>query len=229
MSLCMRIGRTLSPKDLGLMIEKFQIDLAGNDKRVGNYALDFNNPQALRLMLDAYPTLISLINQYPRMSELTFLDVGPAFGASAGLISQMHRSHFLGPKIKVDVLDIVDSRRKFIEFTHPHVNFIHSSLENLPISLNWDFIYCSNVIEHVANPKLLLNQILLHTKGFAIILAPYREQEPLSHGHLVHIDESTFSEFTVVSIHIFNTQAWPTTSDGVERLQILAVLKGMSD
>lgn len=213
-------------RELGRMFERLQIVSAGEDPRVGQYALDYNNPQALCFLVDVYPVLQKIFATYPRMGTIRLLDIGPAFGASAGLLSEMHRSHFLGPKVKVDVLDIVDSRRDFIEMTYPLVDFLHCPIEEVPADQTWDLIYCSNAIEHMPDPRAFIRCVLQHTTGRAIFLAPHDEQEPLSQDHLSKITAETFAEFDVETLHVFSTPAWPVTSEGVDRQQILAVLKG---
>lgn len=226
--LALALLRSLPPRTAGKLHEQLLLKSAGADPRVGEYALECNNPQALRFLIDAYPTLEKIFSTYPRMGEIRFLDIGPAFGASAGLLSQMHRSHFLGPKLKVDVLDIVDERKSFIERSYPLVQFIHSTMEQLPRKKTWDVAYCSNVIEHLEDPVAFLADVAKRISGYVVVLAPYREESPLSPGHLARIDERTFDPFVVKSIKIIQTPAWPTTANGVERKQILAVLAGFA-
>ena len=219
--------RRMAPRDIGILVESEQIRLAGTDPRVGAYALECNNPQALCFLLDAYPTLQQLFSRYPRMGTIRFLDIGPAFGAAAGLLSQMHRSHFLGPTVRVSVLDIVDTRRDFIEMSFPLVDFLHSRVEDLPTDAQWDIVYCSNAIEHMDDPRAFIAQVLRHTQGQAMFLAPYREALPLSLDHRLQITEQTFEGFEgfkVDSLKVFHSAAWPTTAEGVERQQILVVL-----
>lgn len=219
------VCRRLAPRQFGLLFERLQIFHAGDDSRIGQYALDYNNPQALCFLIEAYPTLKTILSRYPRSGMIRLLDIGPAFGASAGLLSQMHRSDFLGPRIKVDVLDIVNSRRSFIEMTYPLVNFIHADVNHLPDGLQWDVVYCSNAIEHLDDPQAFLDSVMKHTRGYAVFLAPYKEEYPLSLDHRVQITEKTFENFNVESVEIFQSAAWPTTAEGVERHQILAVLR----
>lgn len=219
--------RRMAPRDIGALWELEQVRLAGADPRVGAYALEFNNPQALCFLMDAYPTLQQVFSRYPRMGTIRFLDIGPAFGASAGLLSQMHRSHFLGPQLEVDVLDVVDTRRDFIEMSYPLVTFVHSRVEDLPPQSMWDVVYASNVIEHMDDPRAFITQVLQHTQGQAVFLAPYREAPPLSLDHRLQITQQTFEGyegFRLDSVRVFHSAAWPTTADGVERQQILAVL-----
>lgn len=224
-NLAYRLCRYIPARDLGIIFERLQIDLADRNKEVGRYALEYNNPQALCFLIDIYPFLQKIFCTFPRLGTIHFLDIGPAFGASAGLISEMHRSHFLGPQVRVDALDIVDTRRNFIEMTYPLVNFLHSPIENIPTEKKWDIIYCSNAIEHMENPRSFIKTVMQHTTNRAVFLAPYNEQEPLSEDHLSKITEKTFDEFEVETLQLFSTAAWPMTSDGTIRQQILAVLK----
>jgi SAM-dependent methyltransferase len=222
-----RLLQRLPPRVVGALLESVQVRLAGEDPRVGAYALECNNPQALCFLLDAYPTLQQLFNRYPRLGTVRFLDIGPAFGAAAGLLAQMHRSHFLGPALQVDALDIVDTRRAFIEMSYPLVNFVHARVEDLPPEAQWDMVYCSNAIEHMDDPRAFIAQVLQHTRGHALFLAPYNEALPLSLDHRLQINKQTFEGFegfTVEVCKVFHSAAWPTTAEGVERQQILVVL-----
>lgn len=214
----------LSARQQGRLFEQLQIAAAGQDPRIGQYALEYNNPQALRFLIDAYPTLERLFATFGRMDTIELLDLGAAFGGGAGLLSQMHRSHFLGPRLAVTALDIVDSRRAFIEVSYPQVDFRHADITALPAHAQWDVIYCSNAIEHMDDPRAFIRQVLRHTRRFAVFLAPYREAPPLSLDHRLQIDENTFDGFTVESLQVIRTAAWPTTADGIERQQMLVVL-----
>lgn len=223
-SLCFWLCRWLGARHAGVLFEKLQIAFADSDHRVGEYALDYNNPQATRFLMNAYPALEQLFATYPRQGTVSLLDIGPAFGAAGGILSQMHRSPFLGPMLKVSALDIVESRRKFIELTYPRIDFWHSRIEDLPEDAIWDVVYCSNTIEHIDDPRDFIRSVLKHTRGFAVFLAPYREALPLSLDHRLQIDEQTFEGFSVRSMEVIRTTAWPTTAEGVEREQILVIL-----
>lgn len=225
LSVCEQLCKLLSARDLGLLFERLQISRADrSNPLVGHYALEFNNPQALCFLIDAYPKLQKIFATYPRMSSISLLDIGPAFGAVSGLLSEMHRSHFLGPKLVVSALDIVDLRREFIEMTYPLVNFLHTPIENLPVDAMWDVIYCSNTIEHIDDPRAFLRSVMTRTRGYAVFLAPYKEALPLSLDHRLQISEETFEGFCIKQMEIITTPAWPATADGVERQQILVVL-----
>jgi len=221
---CRWLLRRLPAREVGALLERLQVEAAGPDARVGRYALEYNNPQALCFLIDAYPTLQAIFSRYPRLGCIHFLDIGPAFGAAAGLLSQMHRSDFLGPRLQVEALDIVDSRRAFMEMSYPLVRFHHSSVEALPPEAMWDVVFCSNAIEHMDDPRAFIRAVLAHTRGYAVFLAPYREALPLSLDHRLQITEETFEGFAVDSVRVFHSSAWPTTAEGVERQQILVVI-----
>jgi SAM-dependent methyltransferase len=225
---CRWLLRRLPAREVGALLEQLQVEAAGHDPRVGRYALEYNNPQALCFLIDAYPTLQVIFSRYPRLGCIRFLDIGPAFGAAAGLLSQMHRSDFLGPRLQVEALDIVDSRRAFMEMCYPLVKFHHSSVEALPPDAMWDVVFCSNAIEHMDDPRAFIRAVLAHTRGYAVFLAPYREALPLSLDHRLQITEETFEGFAVDSVRVFHSTAWPTTAEGVERQQILAVISASS-
>ena len=220
------IAQQIEPLQLGKLFEQLQVEAAGKDPRIGAYAIEYNNPQALCFFIDIHPIFQSLVARYPRHSTLQFLDIGPAFGAASGLIAQMYRSDFLGPRLEVSVLDITDERRAFIELSYPIVNFIHRPIEMLAKEQVWDLVYCSNAIEHLIDPAAFIEKVLQHTRGFALFLAPYMEDPPLSLDHKSRIGEHLFKDFPVEQIKIFNSAAWPTTAEGLERKQILAVLRG---
>jgi len=223
------VEQTLSrmePRAVGHMFERLQVKSAGADPRIGEYALNYNNPQALCFLIDVFPDLQMLFSQFPRMGEIRFLDIGPAFGASAGLISQMHRSHFLGPKVSVEVLDITDEREAFIGLSYPLINFREGKIEDVAPDLTWDVTYCSNAIEHMSSPELFIERVLSKTTSFACFLAPFSELEPMSPGHVSRIAEDTFAKFEVIKMRVFESAAWPTTPEGLKRHQIFAVLRG---
>ena len=207
------------------VVESVLVSRAGDDPRIGAYALECNNPQALCFLIDAYPTIQRLLRAQPRMGTVRLLDIGPAFGASAGLLWQMHRSHFLGPRLEVEAMDIVATRRGFIEMSWPWVRFLHGRIEALPAQARWDVVYCSNAIEHMEDPRAFIQAVLEHTGSHAVFMAPWCEEAPMSLDHRSRIDEGTFEGFDVESLQLLHSAAWPATADGRHRQQVLAVLR----
>jgi hypothetical protein len=105
------------------------------------------------------------------------------------------------------------------------VNFLHAGVESLPDEARWDMVFCSNAIEHMDDPRAFIGQVLAHTRGYAVFLAPHKEALPLSLDHRLQISEQTFEGFEVESCKVFRSAAWPTTAEGVDREQILVVLR----
>jgi len=223
--LCEIALRRLSAREAGKVVQAHSIWLAGRDPRLGQYAVDFNNPQALRFLIDVYPDLVWVFSQFPRDALLHFLDIGPAFGSAAGLLYELHQSAFLGPRLRVDVLDLTDDRRRYIDFRYPQISFHCGSIGSIPVDQRWDVTYCSNVLEHIEEPTGFVDQVLRHTSGYALFVAPYRECQPRSLDHKSSISEDTFSPYQVERMRVFETAAWPMTADGVERRQIMAIVR----
>lgn len=220
--------RRLPARTVGLAFEAYKASLAGPDPRYGEYALEANNPQSLRFLLDAYPALEAAFQTYPRLSTLRFLDVGPAYGAAAAFLVDLHRSHFLGPRLEVEVLDITAERQDFIAAHCPHIRFVLGTLRELPAEKVWDVALCSNALEHMDDPRAFVDELLPRVSGFLVILAPYQEQPPLSLDHRLSIDERLFQGLPVERFEVFRTPAWPMTAEGVDRQQCLVVIKGQS-
>ncbi|MGO9112919.1 MAG: methyltransferase domain-containing protein [Thermoguttaceae bacterium] len=208
-------------------VRRAQLELTEytNHERGAAYVFEGDIPQTLAFAIDAMSTLSAIFASYPRFGEISFLDLGPGYGAAAGLISQMFCGHFLGPKVNVEVMDIHDHRQKFIELTFPLVKFRLGTIDKLQSETAWDVVFCSNVIEHTVDPKAFIAATLSHTKDRAVFLAPYREQEPLTTDHRSVISDETFAGFQIEKKEIFQSLGWGPTSAG-ERHQVLTVLNG---
>lgn len=53
-----------------------------------------------------------------------------------------------------------------------------------------DLVYCSNVIEHVSNPKDLVNQLISCSAKYVLIQCPWKEMHPLN-GKLISPENQT--------------------------------------
>jgi 2-polyprenyl-3-methyl-5-hydroxy-6-metoxy-1,4-benzoquinol methylase len=224
-STCRAALRCLSAKDAGQLVEEHAIWRAGRDPRIGQYAVNFNNPQSLRFLIDVYPDLCWMFSHYSRGDVIRFLDIGPAFGSASGLVFNLHQSGFLGASVQVEVLDITDERQNFFEFRHPRIPFHHGRIESIPATQKWDVVYCSNAIEHMEQPALFVAEVLKRTSGYAMFVAPYKEEEPMSLDHKSSISEETFAPFQIERLRVFETAAWPTTATGVERKQVVVIVR----
>ena len=102
----------------------------------------------------------------------SYLEIGPGHG-----LFLKNAIDILNDDVKVTAIDIspvsLDISKSIINHFYPNkeVSFINEDVLNLNLDSAYDFIVMGEVIEHVENPKLLLNKIekLLKTNGKAFI------------------------------------------------------------
>lgn len=76
------------------------------------------------------------------------------------------------------------------------ISFFEASIDQLPDYRGWNYVFCSNVLEHFTYPQLYLDKIAKVTNNYLFVLTPYNEH-PRIPGHRVTINEDTFpSELT---------------------------------
>lgn len=78
----------------------------------------------------------------------------------------------LFPKSKATGVDVYPTAIHFAKVKYPHINFLVTDAHKLPFNKNsFDLVICYETIEHVINPKKLLQEIRRVTKqeGTAII------------------------------------------------------------
>lgn len=96
----------------------------------------------------------------------TCLDVGCAGGYMSNKISMIF------PGVKVTGLDVYPAAVNFAKVKYPHINFLATDAHNLPFNKNtFDLIVCYETIEHVLEPKKILEEIkrVMTKEGYAII------------------------------------------------------------
>jgi len=175
-------------------------------------------PQEMQFAIDCLPVLTKILKTYPRDNVISLLDYGPGHCAGSNLFATLFRSTSLWCKVNVDAMDIKDIRKELINFDYPLVNFQVGDIRNIPLTKQWNIVYCSNVIEHLVDPIPLIADLIAHSDGWVIIYAPFEEFD-LSLGHASTITEDTFRKFDPVSIEIKESLAW-------KGQQILALFKG---
>lgn len=174
--------------------------------------------QEMQFAIDCLPLLTKVLKTYPRDKVVSLLDYGPGHCGGANLYATLFRSNSLWCRVSVDAMDIKAFRKELIQFDYPLVNYSVDNIKDVPLTKQWNLIYCSNVIEHLQDPLPLIADLIDHSDGWVIIYAPFEERE-LSIGHSATITEDTFSRFNPVSIEIKESLAW-------EGKQILALFKG---
>lgn len=95
------------------------------------------------------------------------LDVGCADGTFANRVSKVL------PQAIITGVDVYPKSIEFGKKTYPHINFVLADAHSLPFKDNsFDLIICYETIEHVINPKQVLEnlRLLLKNEGRAIIV-----------------------------------------------------------
>jgi 2-polyprenyl-3-methyl-5-hydroxy-6-metoxy-1,4-benzoquinol methylase len=187
-----------------------------------DYADAANIPQEMQFAIDCLPLLSELLQAYPRQQSVRLLDFGPGFGAGGNLFAQLFRSDFLACPLRVEALDVKPLRAPLARFDYPLVNYRVGELAQLDPTESWDIIYCSNVIEHLDDPRELIEALRRRAKDWLILYAPLAEQ-PLSAGHLISLSEAFFQPFQPVRMERKRSLAWNASAD---HRQLLVLLKG---
>lgn len=213
---------SLSPweanQEIAKIRSKFYIPHPAIPDRTLDYVDSVQVAQEMQFAIDCLPVLSKILQTYPRDKVISLLDYGPGHCGGANLFATLFRSNSLWCKVIVDAMDIKEFRKELINFDYPLVNFSVGDIRSVPLTKQWDIVYCSNVIEHLVDPVPLIADLLNHSDGWAIIYAPYEEIN-LSLGHASTITEDTFKQFDPVTIEIRDSLAW-------NGKQILALFKG---
>ncbi len=185
------------------------------DRRKFEYA---SGAQSIQFMADLLPFLHDkMVRHYDRSDELNVLDVGAGSAAGTHLLAQLHTDDIIWSRLRVDAVDHVPWRQRWVAVHYPHVNYQVTASSALP-SRHWDFVVCSHVVEHLADPLTMIDDVLRSCRGFAFIYAPYNEVA-LSPGHLSVITEETFLRHGACEIHVMDSMGF----HGAGRRCILAV------
>lgn len=185
-----------------------------------------NMPQEMQFAIDCLPAIQKLLSNKNRTDVVEFLDFGPGFGAGANLFATLYQSDFLQCRLIVDALDHKDLRKELADVYFPLVNYIVGDINSVPDDKNWDVIYCSNVLEHLDNPKLLIDILRKKCREWLVIYVPYKES-PLSPGHLVSLDETVFQDYNPIHVEVKSSVAWQPAYCA-EKKQLLVILPGMA-
>lgn len=95
------------------------------------------------------------------------LDVGCAAGTLTNQISQIF------PKSQICAIDVYDKSINLGKKLYPHIKFIKADAHKIPFNNNsFDLVYCCETIEHVKDPRKVLEEIkrVLKKDGQAIVI-----------------------------------------------------------
>lgn len=168
---------------------------------------------SIQFAIDVIPELHKvMLKHYRRKLNLKLVDIGAGSGAGTNMFALLHTSDEVFSPLEVEAVDQVDTRRRWIEFMYPKVKYTVGSLEKLR-SRNWDFVYCSHVIEHTRDPRAFVKHLMRICRGFAFVYAPYNEVD-LIPGHLSTITEKVFEGFPLEALIIRPSMAWLPQAGG---------------
>jgi len=185
------------------------------DRRKFEFA---SGAQSIQFMADILPFLHrNMERHYDRFDQLKLLDVGAGSAAGTQLLAQLHSDTMIWSRLAVDAIDYVPWRQRWVWVHYPQVNYQVLDSAALP-ARQWDFVVCSHVIEHLDDPRQMIDDVLRACRGFAFIYAPYNEIE-LSPGHCSVITEKTFAPHGPCEVHLLESMAYY----GAGRRCILAI------
>jgi len=197
----------LSPDEANKEVAKIRNKYFCPHPAIPHKTLDFVDlihiPQEMQFAIECLPLLTRVLQSYPKDQEVSLLDYGPGYCAGSNLFATLFKSNVFCCKVNVEAMDIRTHRKDLINYDYPLVNFTIGDIRDVPITKQWNVIYCSNVIEHLADPSPLIDALINHSNGWVIIYAPY-EELPLSVGHVSTITKDTFRQFNPVMIEIIN-------------------------
>jgi len=108
----------------------------------------------------------------------SFLDYGCATGDSTPYVK------IFFPDTKIYLYDL--SEQGLAKAIRRYSRFI--DVEKYIPNQKYDFVYCSNVIEHVSNPRELVNTLINSSKRYICIQCPWKETFP--NGELISPDKT---------------------------------------
>lgn len=126
-------------------------------------------------------------------SKLSILDIGPGHGFFSYLI----KKEFPDYK-KIDIVDISDTSlemtKNIIGFDEDKINYYKKDIFDYDDSNKYDFIVLGEVIEHLDNPKQILEKLarLLNPNGILWLTTP-TNSPALDHVYLFKTKEEVFS------------------------------------
>jgi len=123
-------------------------------------------------------------------------------------------SHFLASfgAREVAAADLDEVAVNYARKTYPHTRVLYLRFDgdfSLPFAdRSFDFVFCSQVIEHIGEPVNLLKEIrrILKKGGFCLITAPNKEffsPDPNKNPNEYHVNEMNLSEYEKMSRQVF--------------------------
>lgn len=145
-------------------------------KRSTNYEKFHDNTSMQRSIISesnfTYKIILNVFSEYLTKPNLNVLDIGCGSGSLClYLANEGHK--VTGIDISRNAIEACKQSARYLRLTR-HVKFKQVDFPKQILSQQFDFIICSEVIEHLVNDKLALKKIffLLQKGGIAIISTP---------------------------------------------------------
>ena len=170
--------------------------------------IDKDIPQSTLFMVELLPVIHRLYLKLPSNTQKTVLDVGPSCFGGTALLANMHtEKSFNKLKLKVSAVDILDQWRPLQELFAPNVEFFVQDIFTIENRV-WDFITCSHVIEHVADPVAFLKRLQALAKDFVLVACPWEENPIQTNGHINTISGDLVSTVGGRDLQTFVNYSW---------------------
>src|SRR5439155_15073907 len=163
--------------------------------------------QSMQFMIDCLPTIRKLIVGIPRTATLSVLDVGTGTGAGANVLATLYQGVFLGPRMKVEAIELVPHLKSYAEVKFPLINYLVGDILAYKESRRWDIVICSHTIEHVDRPQEFVSVLADLAYRWALFYAPWKERA-LIPGHVNRIDRRFLRRVGAKRHTIIESPAW---------------------
>jgi SAM-dependent methyltransferase len=175
--------------------------------------------QSMQFMIDCLPMIQKLLAGRPRHEALSVLDVGTGTGAGANVLATLYQGEFLGPRVKVDAIELVPHLKGYANAKFPLVNYLVGDILAYAGPRRWDLVICSHTIEHVERPEEFAAFLAGLASRWVLLYAPWKEHA-LMPGHVNRIDRRFLDRVGALAHEVFESPAW-YRSDG-ERARCVA-------
>lgn len=180
--------------------------------------------QSMQFMIDCLPMIRKLLAGQPRQEALSVLDVGTGTGAGANLLATLYQGQFLGPRLKVDAIELVPHLKGYANAKFPLVNYLVGDIRTYTGPQRWDLVVCSHTIEHVERAEEFTAFLAGLATRWVLLYAPWKEQA-LSPGHINRIDRRFLERVGALAHEVFESPAW-YRSDGERARCVVFVVPG---
>lgn len=159
-------------------------------------------------MIEMLPTIWGELAKERRGQVFSWLDVGPGAAYGTGLLADLYSGKSLGYTLDVSTIDIRGGYKNLISMESPNIkNHIVGDLFKL--DLQFDYVSCSHVIEHVPDPVNFVKRLQEIASKRVFILTPWKEREDiLTKGHCNIFNEKFIEELGNPEYRTYRSIAW---------------------